>query len=236
MSEIGFICNPNKGKAVAAVDMLTGSTYISEIQSVITSNGFYPLSAGGATGKFNQTPIDEGHVGHPATALIPSTNKYFQFDKSATNTSTGDPVGFCLTTTTDGNANSGADEFDHLARLGVSNRQAGAKDGPPGPLGSGRGRVLGSPLEARAEPALGNSDMSRRVHLVSFGLTGQTPASLRIATRSSPGSRVVSPRRLDSLVLSERREASQRNSLWAIVLSTAVHPPCLVCAVSPGRT
>ena len=106
VSEIGFICNPNKGKAVAAVDMLTGSTYISEIQSVITSNGFYPLSAGGATGKFNQTPIDEGHVGHPASALIPSTNKYFQFDKFATNTSTGDPVGFCLTTTTDGNANS----------------------------------------------------------------------------------------------------------------------------------
>ena len=70
VSEIGFICNPNKGKSTPAVDSITGATYISEIQSVIENNGFFPLSAGGSSGTVNQTAIDEGHVGHPARALL----------------------------------------------------------------------------------------------------------------------------------------------------------------------
>jgi ABC-type phosphate transport system substrate-binding protein len=113
VSEIGFICNPNKGKDVHAVDMLTGGDYINEIQAVIASNGFYPLSAGGATGRFNQTAIDEGHVGNPASVLLTQPGgtkglygyaKYKPFDLFA-KAANGDPVGYCLTTTTDGNAN-----------------------------------------------------------------------------------------------------------------------------------
>jgi hypothetical protein len=115
VSEIGFICNPNRGKSFAAVDSITGKTYISEIQSVITSNGFFPLSAGGTTGKFNQAPIDEGHVGNPASALLTHAGgtkglygyaQYKPFDTFTTNKTTGDPMGFCLTTTTDGNSGS----------------------------------------------------------------------------------------------------------------------------------
>ena len=103
VSEIGFICNPNKGNATAAVDMLTGGKYINEIQSVITSNGFFPLSAGGSTGKFNQTAIDEGSVPHPGSALIgPAPYSTYDTFAKATN---GDPMGYCLTTDTDGNAN-----------------------------------------------------------------------------------------------------------------------------------
>jgi hypothetical protein len=103
VSEIGFICNPNRGKSTAAVDMLTGNTYISEIQSVIESAGFFPLSSGGATGTVTQTEIDEGHVGNPASGLIGA--RYAPFDTFGT-AGNGDPMGFCLTTTTDGNANS----------------------------------------------------------------------------------------------------------------------------------
>jgi ABC-type phosphate transport system substrate-binding protein len=114
VSEIGFICNPNKGKGKQAVDMITGNSYIKEIQTIITENGFYPLSAGGATGKFNQNPIDEGHVGNPASNLLTDTGgttglygyaKYKQYD-TFKKESNGDPIGFCLVTTTDGNANS----------------------------------------------------------------------------------------------------------------------------------
>jgi hypothetical protein len=103
VSEIGFICNPNRGKSTAAVDSITGATYISEIQSIISNAGFFPLSAGGATGTVNQTEIDEGKVGHPGSGLIGS--KYAAFDTFAT-ASNSDPMGFCLTFTTDGNANS----------------------------------------------------------------------------------------------------------------------------------
>jgi ABC-type phosphate transport system substrate-binding protein len=115
VSEIGFICNPNKGLSTAAVDMNTGKTYISEIQNVIEENGFFPLSAGGATGTVNQTEIDEGHVGHPASTLLAGSggtnglygySDYAPYDTFATNTNTGDPEGFCLTTTTDGNSTS----------------------------------------------------------------------------------------------------------------------------------
>jgi hypothetical protein len=118
VSEIGFICNPNKGKGVAAVDSLTGNTYISEIQAVIENAGFFPLSAGGATGTVNQTEIDEGGPSGPtansAQKLIGDSggatglygySSYKPFDTFAT-ASNGDPMGFCLTTTTDGNANS----------------------------------------------------------------------------------------------------------------------------------
>jgi hypothetical protein len=103
VSEIGFICNPNRGNSTAAVDSISGATYISEIQSVIENAGFFPLSSGGATGTVTQTEIDEGKVGHPASGLIGARYAPFDTFGSAGN---GDPMGFCLTTTTDGNANS----------------------------------------------------------------------------------------------------------------------------------
>jgi hypothetical protein len=103
VSEIGFICNPNRGKSTAAVDSITGATYISEIQSIISNAGFFPLSAGAPTGTVNQTEIDEGKVGNPGSGLIGSAYAPFDTFASASNS---DPMGFCLTTTTDGNANS----------------------------------------------------------------------------------------------------------------------------------
>jgi len=127
VSEIGFICNPNKGNSAAAVDSLTGSTYINEIQSIILAAGFYPLSAGAPSGTVNQTEIDEGPVtnagnpgSNPASDLLNGTNtqgssgttglygyaRYKQYDGFASSLTTGDALGFCLVTTTDGNANS----------------------------------------------------------------------------------------------------------------------------------
>jgi hypothetical protein len=118
VSEIGFICNPNKGKSAAAVDMLTGNTYISELQSVILNAGFYPLSSGAATGTVNQTEIDEGAQSNPVnnsaqklltqsggTTGLYGYSSYQPFDTFGS-ASNGDTMGFCLTTTTDGNANS----------------------------------------------------------------------------------------------------------------------------------
>jgi ABC-type phosphate transport system substrate-binding protein len=116
-SEVGFICNPSKGNSTALTDPLTGKTYLSEIQSVIEKTGFFPLSGGAATGVVNTTPIDEGTVAHTATALLSSgsggagTSKegysaYAPFDNATTTGANNDPVGFCLTTSSDGNAGS----------------------------------------------------------------------------------------------------------------------------------
>jgi hypothetical protein len=54
ISEAGFICKPQN---TTIVDPATGQPYINSIQSIITSNGFLPLSAGAASGVVNQTPI-----------------------------------------------------------------------------------------------------------------------------------------------------------------------------------
>jgi ABC-type phosphate transport system substrate-binding protein len=117
VSEVGFICNPNKGDSTTLIDPLTGKSYLSEIQSIIEKSGFFPLSAGMASGDVNSTPIDEGTVAHTATALLSSgsggagTSKdgyaaYAPFDSAATTGANSDPVGFCLTTSSDGNAGS----------------------------------------------------------------------------------------------------------------------------------
>ena len=120
VSEIGFMCNPNKGSGTATLDPNTGATYLSEVQADITNAGFYPLSAGAASGTVNQSPIDEGTVPNPASALLndsggqgqgqtASDNGYAQykpFDTFATTGPNNDPSGFCLTTDTDSNANS----------------------------------------------------------------------------------------------------------------------------------
>jgi ABC-type phosphate transport system substrate-binding protein len=118
VSEIGFICNPDKGGSTSVVDPNTGKSYISELQSTMLNFGFYPLSAGSSSGVINQTPIDEGSVPHPASAMLTAGtvdgfngagtgqygySNYKSFDSYATNTSTGDPMGYCLTYTTDSN-------------------------------------------------------------------------------------------------------------------------------------
>jgi ABC-type phosphate transport system substrate-binding protein len=101
VSELGFICNVNHTQTFQTVDFLTGNTYLNEIQAVIENNGFYPLSGGASTGTINNTEIDEGSLPHPAT-----TNGFYPFEDAANHAANGDPLGFCLTTTTDGNANS----------------------------------------------------------------------------------------------------------------------------------
>jgi hypothetical protein len=103
VSELGFICNPNKLNAFNVVDINTGQTYLSEIQGIIEANGFFPLSGGATTGTVNQTPIDEGSLPHPARNL---TTSFYIFEDLANTTGGGDPLGYCLTTDTDGNANS----------------------------------------------------------------------------------------------------------------------------------
>jgi hypothetical protein len=101
VGEDGFICNPNKTQSFQVVDMNTGKTYLSEIQAAIENNGFYPLSAGAASGTVNTTPIDEGTLPHPQ-----KPTGFFAFLDVANKASNGDPMGYCLTTNTDGNANS----------------------------------------------------------------------------------------------------------------------------------
>jgi ABC-type phosphate transport system substrate-binding protein len=120
VSEIGFLCNPNKGSATAVLDPNTGATYISEIQADIEAQGFYPLSAGAASGTVNQTPIDEGTLTNPASALLndaggqgagqtsadPGYAQYKPYDAFAVTGPNNDPSGFCLATSTDSNAGS----------------------------------------------------------------------------------------------------------------------------------
>ncbi len=105
VSEQGFICKPQNA---TTTDPTTGKNYLAEIQTIIEANGFFPLSGGASSGTVNTTPIDEGSVAHPASGLAPLQpgGRYAAFDPLTANPNTGDPVGFCLVSTTDGNASS----------------------------------------------------------------------------------------------------------------------------------
>jgi ABC-type phosphate transport system substrate-binding protein len=120
-SEVGFICNPNKGAASNVLDPNTGTSYLSELQTLILNDGFFPLSAAAASGSVNTTPIDEGTVANPAGNLLnevtggqgagqspsaPGYAQYKPFDTFAVTGPNNDPSGFCLTTSTDANASS----------------------------------------------------------------------------------------------------------------------------------
>jgi ABC-type phosphate transport system substrate-binding protein len=120
-SEIGFICNPNKGGATMVVDPNTGVPYLTEEQNLILGSGFFPLSAGAVSGTVNQAPVDEGTVANPASRLLglasggqaagqPTTDpgyaQYKPFDSFATTGPSSDPAGYCLTSSTDANATS----------------------------------------------------------------------------------------------------------------------------------
>ena len=105
VSEIGFICNPNKGSGTAVLDPNTGLPYESEIQSAIEASGFYPLSGAASSGGIDQTPIDEGHVFASAAHLLtlsggqapgqpgtdPGYAQYLPFDTFATTGPSSDP-------------------------------------------------------------------------------------------------------------------------------------------------
>jgi ABC-type phosphate transport system substrate-binding protein len=63
-SEFGFIC-----KQDTATDSNTGATYSSEIQNIITSNGFFPLASGTIDG--DATNIDSNaHITDPGYAFV----------------------------------------------------------------------------------------------------------------------------------------------------------------------
>ena len=113
VSEAGFICKPQNS---TLIDPATGNNYVSEIQAVITNSGFFPLSAAYTSGAVNTTPIaDEGSVAHPVGGMNMTANghdysKYMNVTGTGLDggyqSSNGDPSGFCLVSTTDGNASS----------------------------------------------------------------------------------------------------------------------------------
>ena len=110
-SEVGFICNPNKGGTTMVVDPNTGIPYLTEEQNLILGSGFFPLSAGAASGTVTQAPVDEGTVANPASHLLgltsgggqgagqPATDpgyaQYKPFDTFATTGPNSDPAGYC---------------------------------------------------------------------------------------------------------------------------------------------
>ena len=67
VSELGFMCNPNKGASTAVLDPNTGKSYISEIQSIILAQGLYRLSAAWSSGTVNTSLIDEALLPHPVS-------------------------------------------------------------------------------------------------------------------------------------------------------------------------
>jgi ABC-type phosphate transport system substrate-binding protein len=120
VSEIGFICNPNKGESAQAVDPLTGKTYISEIQALIEAQGFYPLSSDAPSGEVNTTEFDGGSLAHSATSLEVSGtsispnagagtgeetySSYAPYDTAKYNGTTGDVMNYCVSFDTDSNS------------------------------------------------------------------------------------------------------------------------------------
>ena len=126
VSEAGFICKPQNA---TLVDAASGHTYLSEIQSAIEAQGFFPISDGASSGVVNQTAGDEGSVTNPVTGMTltaagsqetgtgaqtATVNNYGLYmnvpgtglaggEKTAPN---GDLSGYCMVSSTDGNASS----------------------------------------------------------------------------------------------------------------------------------
>jgi hypothetical protein len=87
VSTYGFLCNP---ATYADVDPLspTGATYGTEIDGIITANGFFPFKLGTEGDNSISTPPDFTDPGYSAASPAP----------------TGDQ-GYCRVTTTDGDGN-----------------------------------------------------------------------------------------------------------------------------------
>jgi hypothetical protein len=107
VSEDGFLCTP---RTVTETNPLDGKTYRTDINADIESAGFYPITAGASTGTVNTTPLDEGTVDHPASAMSGVlTGPYGPYVTPVTvSGGNGDPTGFCAVTTTDGAGLSGS--------------------------------------------------------------------------------------------------------------------------------
>jgi hypothetical protein len=102
-SENGFICKPNTvdgtTNGAQIVDPITGATYRSEIESAINATGFLPLD-----GLNENTPFAEegAAVTTPASAISSFTSSsYYQYDTLPVKS--GQPQGYCIVTTSDGN-------------------------------------------------------------------------------------------------------------------------------------
>lgn len=100
-SEDGFVCKPNTSDGTVngsqITDPQTGATYRSEIETAITSVGFYPLD-----GLDENVPFEEGNVDTPASSISSFTgSSYYEYDTPPTKS--GEPEGYCNVVTTDGN-------------------------------------------------------------------------------------------------------------------------------------
>ena len=106
MGEQGFLCRPQSSTDINTV---TGNTVLSDIQAAISAEGFYPLSAGAASGTVNTTAIAMGTLSHPGSALTAGT-AYAPFtnERAAAFVAAGGTAdtGYCLVSTTDGNSSS----------------------------------------------------------------------------------------------------------------------------------
>jgi hypothetical protein len=103
VSEIGFICKPQKDvNNDEVLDPNTGVRYRTEIADVITENGFLPLNL--------QTHEDVNTVDRSASSMLKADGdtRYSPNDPTTGSTShanekKNNPSGYCLTWTTDGN-------------------------------------------------------------------------------------------------------------------------------------
>jgi ABC-type phosphate transport system substrate-binding protein len=100
-SEDGFLCKPNTETGAATgtqiTDPVTGLTYRSEIETAITSQGFFPLD-----GLDENVPFEEGTETTPADAISSFTSSaYYPYDTPPVQN--GEEVGYCNVVTTDGN-------------------------------------------------------------------------------------------------------------------------------------
>jgi ABC-type phosphate transport system substrate-binding protein len=100
-SEDGFLCKVNTATGTVSgaqiIDPITGKTFRSEIETAITSEGFFPLD-----GLDENVPFEEGTPTTPADAISSFTgSNYFPYDTPPTQS--GQEVGYCNVVTTDGN-------------------------------------------------------------------------------------------------------------------------------------
>lgn len=98
IGEQGFLCRPG---TASDVNPGTGATYRSEINAAILSEGFYPISAGMSSGSINNNPVPMASLSRPASSVT-SGSRYSPYTDGRDSSGNG----FCIISTTDGNASS----------------------------------------------------------------------------------------------------------------------------------